>query len=276
MRVLGRRRLRHRAPRTGPAPARGSVRVELPEAPEPTAGGVWAADAQPRPAPLTLPLTQGAPPWAFPAAASAAFLAAMDAAPPGAVLDVQQGGEGGGEHALLAAVYSTRPVRALAPDAARAHATRQAAATNALPVVVEERALTAESAHERGETLDAYVARTALEPAVLRLADPHGAAGLLAGARRLLAHRRPWVVLGAGSPAGGPLPAVLADLGYAPLGSGVLAPGGTAGAAFELRSLAWRQALATMTDETPDGRPDETASADPAGVELRDPADAVS
>src|SRR5690348_15081138 len=118
MRVLGRRRRRHRAARTGPAPARGSVQVELPEAP----------GALHRPAPLTLPLTEGAPPWAFPADDAAAFLAALDAAPPGAVLDVQQGGDSGGEHALLAAVYSTRLVRALAPDAARAHATRQAAA----------------------------------------------------------------------------------------------------------------------------------------------------
>src|SRR3954469_17095500 len=120
MRVLGRRRLRHRAARTGPALARGSVLVELPEAPEAWPGDARADSPRLRPAPLTLPLTEGAPPWAFPAAASAAFLAAVDAAPPGAVLDVQQGGDGGGEHALLAAVYSARLVRALAPDAARA------------------------------------------------------------------------------------------------------------------------------------------------------------
>lgn len=268
MRVLGRRRLRHRAARTGPAPARGSVLVELPEAP----GDAGASGSRSRPAPLTLPLTEGAPPWAFGADASAPFLAAIDAAPPGPVLDVQQGGDGGGEHALLAAVYSTRLVRALAPDAARAHATRQAAATNALPVVVEERALAAEAAHERGETLDAYVARTALEPAVLRLADPHAAAALLAGARRLLAHRRPWVVLGAGragdavtGAAASELPAVLADLGYAPLGPGVLAPAGSPAAAFELRSRAWRAAF------DPAGIPDVTDVAD-----VRDPADAVS
>src|SRR3982751_4297753 len=107
MRVLGRHRLRHRAARTGPAPARGSLLVELPGAPEAWPGDARAGSPRLRPAPLTLPLTA--------------------AAPPGAVLDVQQGGDGGGEHALLAAVYSTRLVRALAPDAARAHATRQAA-----------------------------------------------------------------------------------------------------------------------------------------------------
>ena len=268
MRVLGRRRLRHRAARTGPAPARGSVLVELPERPGPGPGDARAGVQRLRPAPLTLPLTEGAPPWAFGTDASASFLAAIDAAPPGAVLDVQQGGDGGGEHALLAAVYSSRPVRALAPDAARAHATRQAAATNALPVVVEERALAAEAAHERGETLDAYVARTALEPAVLRLADPDAAAGLLAGARRLLAHRRPWIVLGAGSPPVAALPAVLADLGYSPLAPGVLAPAGHQAGPFELRSRAWREALAGLSDEVLDEVPDE--------VDLRDPADAVS
>src|SRR3954468_10977701 len=199
MRVLGRSRLRHRAPRAVAATPRGSLLVELPEAAD---GRVAAA--------LTLPLTHGAPLWVSSADEAPAFLPALDVAPPGAVLDVQHCG-GGGMHALLAAVYSTRLVRALAPDGQRAHATRQgppppaagrarpprqAAATNALPVVVEERPL-ARGPGGRGaaETLDAYAARTALEPAVLRLADGRAPAPLLGGPRELLSLRRPWVVL---------------------------------------------------------------------------------
>ncbi len=58
---------------------------------------------------------------------------------------------------------------------------------------------------------------------------------------------------------------MLADLGYAPLGPGVLAPAGSPAAAFELRSRAWRAAF------DPAGIPDVTDVAD-----VRDPADAVS
>ena len=128
MRVLGRTRLRHRAPRAVAATPRGSLVLELPEAPD---GRM--------PAPLTLPLIHGGPRWGISADDASVFLATLDVAPPGAVLDVQHCGSG--MHVAAAAVYSTRLVRALVPDGERAHATRQAAATNALPVVVEERTL---------------------------------------------------------------------------------------------------------------------------------------
>ena len=125
--------------------------MQLPEAP----------GSEHRPAPLVLPVAPGAQPWRLPAAGTAvrelaAFLAVLDLAPAGAVLDVAARS---GEHALLAAVYGTRLVRAVQPDPDRAHAARQAAATNALPVIVEERRLVAPG-EGNGETLDAYVSRT--------------------------------------------------------------------------------------------------------------------
>ncbi|HYJ74218.1 MAG TPA: hypothetical protein VEV65_01400, partial [Kineosporiaceae bacterium] len=78
-----------------------------------------------------LPVTVGVEPWSLPvddgeAPALAAFLAALDVAPDGAVLDVAARS---GEHALLAAVYGTRLVRAVEDDPDEAHAARQAAAT---------------------------------------------------------------------------------------------------------------------------------------------------
>ena len=100
----------------------------------------------------------------------AAFLAALDAAPPAQSSTSHRSGE----LALLAAVYSTRPVRALEADGERAHATRQAAATNALPVVVEERPV---------EDLDAYAARAVPDAAVLRLGPGADSAALLGRGR---------------------------------------------------------------------------------------------
>jgi len=116
------------------------------------------------------------------------LLAVLDLAPPGPLLDVVGTAP---EHALFAAAYSTRLVRALAPDGLTAHAARQAAASNALPVVVEERALGVPG----GTTLDAYAATTALEPAVLHLGPGVDAGSVLAGAAEVLARHRPWVVV---------------------------------------------------------------------------------
>jgi hypothetical protein len=243
------------------------VTVQLPEAP----------GSEHRPAPLVLPVAPGAQPWKLPAAGAAvrelaAFLAVLDLAPAGALLDVAARS---GEHSLLAAVYGTRLVRAVEPDPDRAHAARQAAATNALPVVVEERQLVAPG-EGNGETLDAYVSRTALQPVVLRLGSGADAAGLLAGGAELLHRLRPWLVLASDRTTGGLLDRVhdLVALGYRliteadvpGLGRGyVLAPE-PAESAFARRLHAWSAALLTARDVTPPdappvGPPDAVAAA---------------
>lgn len=266
MRVLGRSRLRHRAPRAVVAAPRGSLVVALPEAPD---GRV--------PRPLRLPLIHGAPRWGISGDDASAFLAALDVAPPGAVLDVQHCGSDSGIHALLAAAYSTRLVRALAPDGERAHTTRQAAATNALPVVVEERPLARGPGRGPAETLDAYAARTALEPAVLRLAEGRGAVALLHGARELLTRRRPWVVL-AGKPGRAQAEALdaTAELGYRRVAPGVLAPDAAVEPAYRRRLTAWQSAWQTVPPSTGQSLghtvtdPPSGVIARPAVIDLRD------
>ena len=183
MPALGKRRPRHRAPLSATARPRRSALVELPEAP----------GAASRPAPLVIPLTAGRPVWQLAGGAGdvrslAVLLAVLDLAPSGPLLDLVGNAP---EHAVLAAAYSTRLVRALAPDGLVAHAARQAAASNALPVVVEERALGAPP----GPTLDDYAAATALEPAVLHVGPGVDAAAVLAGGSDVLAEHRPWVVV---------------------------------------------------------------------------------
>jgi SAM-dependent methyltransferase len=182
MALLGRRRRRHQVSPGSAARARRTVVVELPGAP----GAVR------RPSPLTLSVPHDRGGWALPddadaVAELAAFLASVDAAPAGAVLDV---GAGSGDHALLAAVYGSRIVRAVEPDPVQAHAARQAAASNALAVVVDELRLDG-----AGESLAAYVQRTALDAAIVRLGAGVDAAAVLAGGLRLLRERRPWLVL---------------------------------------------------------------------------------
>jgi hypothetical protein len=181
--ALGKRRPRHRAPLVTAARPRRAALVELPEAP----GAAW------RPAPLVIPLTAGRPAWRLGRDAGAVrglavLLAVLDLAPPGPLLDLVGDAP---EHALLAAAYSTRLVRAVASDGLVAHAARQAAASNALPVVVEERTLGAPP----GPTLDEYAATTALEPAVLHVGPGVDVAALLAGGSDVLAEHRPWVVV---------------------------------------------------------------------------------
>jgi FkbM family methyltransferase len=182
MALLGRRRRRHRSSPASALGGRRTVVVELPGAP----------GAAHRPPPLTLSVPPGHGPWSLPSdpealAELAAFLATLDAAPSGAVLDV---GAGSGDHALLAAVYSGRMVRAVEPDPVQAHAARQAAASNALAVVVDELAIGGP-----GETLTAYLRRTALDAAVVRLGARVDTASVLAGSMPLLHDRRPWLVL---------------------------------------------------------------------------------
>jgi hypothetical protein len=247
--ALGRRRPRRRAPLSAPARPRRSAVVELPEAP----GGHH------RPAPLVLPLTAGRPAWHVTGDAAsvrslAVLLAVLDLAPPGPLLDVVGNSP---EHALLAAAYSTRLVRALAPDGLTAHAARQAAASNALPLVVEERAL----GMPGGPTLDAYAATTALEPAVLHVGPGVDAGLVLDGAAELLAEHRPWVVVTASRSAGGALPmtdgtvaqsyGLTTEMGVT--GSErvyVLAPE-AAPAALAGRAEAWADALSTALSTAP-------------------------
>ncbi len=179
-----RRRARHRPAVRLPAVRRVSVRLDLPAPPGagPTPGQLTLT----APAALALPdlLTDGVA--GLHVRALATFLAAVERAPAGAVLDV---GAGIGLYALLAASYGTRPVRALEAVPDLAHVARQSAATSGLEVVVEER----EIGGARGESLDAYVERTGLAPAVVHL-GPAAAADVLSGAGHLLDHHRPWVV----------------------------------------------------------------------------------
>jgi hypothetical protein len=263
--VLRRRRRRHRTSPSGSNRLRRTVIVQLPEAP----------GSEHRPAPLVIPVAPGAQPWALPARGGAAhelatFLAALDVAPAGAVLDVAARS---GEHALLAAVYGPRLVRAVEADPDRAHAARQAAATNALPVVVEERRLVAPG-DGGGETLDAYVTRTALEPVVVRLGAETDPAGLLAGGVELLHRLRPWLVVASDRTAGALLDRVhdLVALGYR-LITEVDVPGSKRGyvlapeaaeSAFVRRLQAWSAALLTTRDAP---RPDVPAAA-PAAVDV--------
>jgi hypothetical protein len=265
MGALRRRRRRHGTAASVESRSRRTVIVPLPQAP----------GSQHRPAPLVLPVAPGAEPWVLPsrdggARALASFLAVLDVAPAGPVLDVAARS---GEHALLAAVYGTRLVRAVEGDPDEAHAARQAAATNALPVVVEERELVAPGEAD-GETLDAYVTRTALEPVVVRLGSAADADGVLAGGTGLLHRLRPWLVLASDRTAGGLLDRVhdLVALGYrvitetdvpGPKRGYVLAPE-AADPAFARRLQAWSAALLTARDAA---RPDVLAAA-PAVVDV--------
>ena len=267
MPVPGRRR-RHRTP-SATGGSRRLLVVELPEAPGAVA----------RPAPLSVPVPAGVRPWVLPREGEAlrqlaSFLAVLDVAPAGPVLDVAAGA---GEHALLAAVYGTRQVRAVEADAVRAHAARQAAASNALPVVVEEIRVSGpgEDRRSAGETLDDYAGRTALEPAVLHVGRGADAAEVLAGGLGLVRRRHPWIVVGYTRQAGEillRLPEMVA-LGYrliteiAVAGSShgyVLAPEAV-GTAFRRRVEAWSAVLPSLVE------PAATTGAEPAAavVDLR-------
>jgi hypothetical protein len=213
-----------------------------------------------RPAPLVLPLSGGRPVWHLTGDGGgllslAVLLAVLDLAPPGPLLDLVGDAP---EHALLAAAYSTRLVRALASDGVVAHAARQAAASNALPVVVEERTLAAPPA----PTLDGYAAATALEPAVLHVGPGVDAGAVLAGGSDVLAAHRPWVVVtgpAVTGEAGAMVDAAVAqsyglitEMGVT--GSRrvyVLAPE-AAPAALARRAEAWADALSTALSPAPE------------------------
>jgi FkbM family methyltransferase len=167
------------------------------------------------------------------------FLVLLDAAGPGAVIDV---GANVGLYALLAAACSDRDVRAFEPTPDLAAVARAAADRNHLPVVVEELALgrepgtatlflsdSSDSSNSLAEgyrrssarldvpvdTLDAYCARTGVVPAVLKVDTETTEPDVLAGAAATIARHRPWIlceVLHGRRP--GELAEVLAPHGY--------------------------------------------------------------
>jgi hypothetical protein len=121
----------------------------------------------------------------------AVLLGSLDLAPPGALVDLVGDDPA---HALLAAVYSTRLVRAVTADDLVAHAARQAAASNALPLIVEERRIGGAD----GTSLDEYATTTGLSPAVVHIGAGVEAGEVLAGALGTLAVHQPWVVVTGG------------------------------------------------------------------------------
>jgi FkbM family methyltransferase len=146
------------------------------------------------------------------------FLALVDGAGPGAVLDV---GANVGLYALLAAAISDRDVRAFEPTPDLAAVARATSERNDLGMVVEELALgrkagsatfflsdrsdssnsLAEGYRESSrqldvtvETLDEYCVRTGVVPAVLKVDTETTEPDVLAGAAATIAAHRPWIM----------------------------------------------------------------------------------
>ncbi|WP_460751800.1 FkbM family methyltransferase [Nocardiopsis oceani] len=148
----------------------------------------------------------------------ACFLAALEHAGPGAVLDV---GANVGVYSLLAAARGTRPVRAFEPTPDIAATARELAAANGLPVEVVERALgdragtasftlssTSDASNSlapgfrpeagrievRVDTLSRWCERTGTVPAVVKIDTETTEPDVLAGGREALREYRPWVL----------------------------------------------------------------------------------
>jgi len=146
------------------------------------------------------------------------FLALVEGAGPGAVLDV---GANVGLYGLLAAATGDRDVRAFEPTPDLAAVARSTAERNDLRMVVEELALGCEAGtatfflSDRSdssnslaqgyressrqldvtvETLDAYCARTGVVPAVLKVDTETTEPDVLAGAAATIAAHRPWIM----------------------------------------------------------------------------------
>lgn len=146
------------------------------------------------------------------------FLALVESAPEGAVLDI---GANVGLYGLLAAAHSDRTVHAFEPAPETAAVARETAAANGLALTVEEIALSDSSGtatlylsdstdssnslnpdfreHSKEivvplETLDAYVARTGIVPAVIKVDTETTEPEVLAGARKVIAEHRPWIL----------------------------------------------------------------------------------
>jgi FkbM family methyltransferase len=170
----------------------------------------------------------------------AAMLAASDLAGPGAVYDV---GANIGVFSLVAAASTPRGVVAFEPMPGLAATLRDAASRNGLVELrVEEVALSdrsgtatfyasavtdlsnslnpwhrapADSFAVAVDTLDAFVDRTGLSPAVIKIDTETTEPDVLMGARRTIERLRPWIlceVLDVGRPE--EVAAAMADLGY--------------------------------------------------------------
>jgi len=220
-------------PRTGgqaSAPVRPAVRhlvVDLPARPAvPGAAAGPAVGARPGPLRIDVPPYLFIPRkldeaglGAYEPYAVDCFLALLDRAGPGAVFDV---GANVGLYGLLAAAYGDRPVHCFEPAPDTAQAARDIAAASGLDLTVAELALGDASgtgtlylsdstdssnslnpdfrAHSKElvvpvETIDDYVARTGDVPAIIKIDTETTEPQVLAGAGRVLAEHRPWLMV---------------------------------------------------------------------------------
>jgi FkbM family methyltransferase len=205
---------------TRPAPAVRRLTVNLPAPP--------GAEPVEAPAPLTIEC----PPYLFiphklddeglgryePYALDC-FLTLVEQARPGAVLDV---GANVGLYGLLAAAYGDRPVHCFEPAPDTAQTARDIAAASGLDLTVAEIALgddrgtatlylsdSTDSSNSLNpdfrkhskeivvplETLDDYVARTGVVPAIIKIDTETTEPQVLAGARKTIAEHRPWLMV---------------------------------------------------------------------------------
>ena len=229
-RLLGTRWFPVPRPRPAGTPAGPAVRhlvVDLPARPA-TPGAAAGPGAATRPGPLRIDV----PPYlfiprkldeaglgAYEPYAIDCFLALLDRAGPGAVFDV---GANVGLYGLLAAAYGDRPVHCFEPAPDTAQAARDIAAASGLDLTVAELALGEASgtatlylsdstdssnslnpdfrAHSKEivvpvETIDDYVARTGDVPAIIKIDTETTEPQVLAGAERVLAEHRPWLMV---------------------------------------------------------------------------------
>ncbi|GIE88642.1 FkbM family methyltransferase [Actinoplanes regularis] len=209
-----------------PVPARPAARV-VPDRVVPIALPSAAPDRHAAPARITMT----APPRmlvprklsqqglaAYEPAAFACFLAALDVAGPGEVLDI---GANVGIYAGIASALTRRTVRAFEPAPELAEVAARFAADNQLGYSVETLALGAENGTAtfymsdssdtsnslaKGfresseqftvtvETLDSYAARTGMVPAVMKVDTETTEPDVLAGAAATIAEHRPWIL----------------------------------------------------------------------------------
>lgn len=148
----------------------------------------------------------------------ACFLAALDHAGPGAVLDI---GANVGLYGLLAAARGTRPVHAFEPTPRVAATARELATANGLPIAVVECALgdrlgrasftlsstsdasnslatgfrpAAERIEVRVDTLSRWCERTGTVPAVVKIDTETTEPEVIAGGIEALRAFRPWIL----------------------------------------------------------------------------------
>jgi FkbM family methyltransferase len=151
-------------------------------------------------------------------ASMATFLAATEIAGPGAVLDI---GANVGIYAALASAMSQRMVHAFEPWPPAAEVARRFGQDNRLGFTMENLALGAQNGSAtlyvsnssdssnslsagfressthiavRVETLDSFVARTGVAPAVLKVDTESTEPDVLAGAAKTIQEYRPWIV----------------------------------------------------------------------------------